>query len=126
MRKANDQVKKQVNSHAGGMAVARPYGLKIDFERNAIYVSVAWFSSLSLNSFTLIFEIKIHEKNPWRQKNFIFDSKIFSFWFFLNFLIRFGFYAPKLGDLFFFLTVRAREVQKVDFVEHPIFEAWFS
>ena len=52
------------NSHAGGMAVARPYGFEIDFVRNPISLSAAWFFVFILKFiFTPIFDIKIYEKN---------------------------------------------------------------
>ena len=52
-----------INSHAGGMAVARPYGFEIDFVRNPISGSAAWFFVIILKFiFTLIFEIKLYEK----------------------------------------------------------------
>ena len=40
-----DETKKSkilINSHAGGMAVARPYGFEIDFVGNSITGSAAW------------------------------------------------------------------------------------
>ena len=52
------------NSHAGGMAFARPYGFEIDFVRNPISGSAAWFFVIILEFiFTPILEIKIYEKN---------------------------------------------------------------
>ena len=51
------------NSHAGGKAVVRPYCYEIDFERNSISGSSAWFFVIIVKFiFTLIFEIKIYEK----------------------------------------------------------------
>ena len=51
------------NSHAGGMAVARPNGFEIDFVRNPISGSASKFFVFILKFiFTLIFEIKIFEK----------------------------------------------------------------
>ena len=45
------------------MAVAQPYGFKIDFVRNPISESAAWFFVVILKFiFTPIFEIKIYEK----------------------------------------------------------------
>ena len=69
------------NSHAGGMAVARPYGVEIDFVRNLISGSASWFAVVILKFiFAPIFEIKIHEKKILRhQKNFIFEVR-FSAW----------------------------------------------
>ena len=56
-------------SQTGGMAVGRPYGFEIDFVRNPITGSAAWFFVIILKFiFTAIFKIKIHEKNPWHQK----------------------------------------------------------
>ena len=64
------------NSHAGGKAVARPNGFEIDFVRNPIDWSEAWFFVIILKFiFTPIFEIKIHEKNPWQKKKFIFEAR---------------------------------------------------
>ena len=40
-----------LNSHADGMAVARPYGFEIDFVRNPFLDQPHDFSLLSLNSF---------------------------------------------------------------------------
>ena len=52
-----------LKSHAVGMAVARPYGFEIDFVRNPISESAAWFVVINLEFiFTAIFKIKIHEK----------------------------------------------------------------
>ena len=51
----------QFNSHAVGMAVARPLGFEIDFVRNPISGSAAWFFVIILKFiFTAIFEIKVH------------------------------------------------------------------
>ena len=51
------------NSHAVGMAVARPLGFEMDFVRNPISGSAAWFFVIILKFiFTPIFEIKVHEK----------------------------------------------------------------
>ena len=51
------------NSQAGGMAVARPYGFEIDFVRNLISGSAAWFFVIIVKFiFTSIFKIKIFEK----------------------------------------------------------------
>ena len=53
-----------LNSHAGGMAVAQPYGFEIDFVRNSISGSAAWFFVIILKFiFAAIFEIKIYKKN---------------------------------------------------------------
>ena len=52
-----------INSHAGGVAVARLYGFEINFVRNPISGSDTWIFIMILKFiFTLIFEIKIHEK----------------------------------------------------------------
>ena len=56
---------KNLNSQTVGMAVARPYGFEIDFGRNFIFKSAAWFFVIILEFIlTSIFEIKIHEKIP--------------------------------------------------------------
>ena len=53
------------DSHACGMAVAPPYGFEIDFVRNPISGSAAWFFVIILKFISeLIFEVKIHEKIP--------------------------------------------------------------
>ena len=65
-----------LNSHAGGMAVVRPYGFVIDSEKNSIFESAAWFFVITLEFIlTLIFEIKIDLKIPWHQSNFIFEAR---------------------------------------------------
>ena len=52
-----------INTAAVGMAAARPYGFEIDFVRNPISGSAAWFFVIILKFIlTPIFEIKIHEK----------------------------------------------------------------
>ena len=59
----------KVNSHAGGMTVARPNGFEIDFVRKTISGSAAWFFVIILKfNFSSIFEIKIQERNPCHQK----------------------------------------------------------
>ena len=51
------------NSHAVGMAVARPLGFEIDFVGNPISGSAGWFFVIILKFiFTPICEIKVHEK----------------------------------------------------------------
>ena len=46
-----------------------PIGSKIDFKRDPIFESAIWVFVIILKFiFTLIFEIKIHEKIPWYQK----------------------------------------------------------
>ena len=53
------------------MAVARPYGFEIDFVRNPISGSAAWFVVIILKfTFAPIFEIKIYEEK------FLFTKKI--------------------------------------------------
>ena len=48
------------------MAVARPFSFEVDFVRNPISGSAAWFFVIFLKFiFTSIFEIKINEKNSW-------------------------------------------------------------
>ena len=65
------------NSHAVGMADAQPLDIEIDFARNPISWSAAWFFVFIVNFiFTAIFEIKNHVKIPWHQKNFIFDARL--------------------------------------------------
>ena len=55
-----------INFHAVGMATAWPYGFKVDFVRNPISESAARFFVIILKFiFTLIYEIKISEKNFW-------------------------------------------------------------
>ena len=55
--------KLKVNSHAVGITAECSYGFKIDFVRNPISGSAAWFFVIFLiYIFTLIFEIKIHKK----------------------------------------------------------------
>ena len=50
-------------SQAGGMAVARPYGFEIDFLRNPISVSAAWFFVIILKFiFQLFFKSKFMQK----------------------------------------------------------------
>ena len=64
---------KRINSHAGGMAVARPYGFEIDFLRNPFSVSTSWFFVIILKViFTPIFVIKIYAEK-------FFDTKRISF-----------------------------------------------
>ena len=66
------------NSHAVGMAVARPLGFEIDFVRNPISGSAALFFIIILKFIlTPIFEIKVHVKNSLTQKKFHFRSRIF-------------------------------------------------
>ena len=49
------------NSHAVGMAVAKPLGIEIDFLRNPISLPAAWFTVIILKFiFQAIFEIKVH------------------------------------------------------------------
>ena len=60
-----------LNSHADGMAVAQPYSFSIDFVRNPISGSTAWFFVIILKFiFTPIFEIKIQEKKFLDNKKF--------------------------------------------------------
>ena len=59
------------------MAVARLYGFEIDFMRNPISGSAAWFFMIILKFiFKLIFEIKIDEKNSLTPTKFYFWSPI--------------------------------------------------
>ena len=56
-------LKWKFNSHAGGMAVQRPYGFEKDFVSNSISGSAAWFLVIIFKFiFTPIFAIKIHVK----------------------------------------------------------------
>ena len=65
-----------IDTYAGGMAVARPYGFEIDFVRNSFPGSTAWFFVIILKFiYTPIFEIKIHEKNSLTPKNFTFKAR---------------------------------------------------
>ena len=65
-----------INSHAGGIAFVRPNGFGIDFVRYSISGSALWFFVFILKFiFRLIFKIKIMKKNPWHQKNFIFEGR---------------------------------------------------
>ena len=58
------------NSRTVYMAIARRYGFEIDFVRNRISGSAAWFFVIILKFiFTLIFEIKIYAKNCLTPKN---------------------------------------------------------
>ena len=69
--------KSDINSYAGGLAVARPYDFEIDFVRDTIFGSAAWFFVIILKFiFTVISEIKIHEKNSLTTKNFIFINQL--------------------------------------------------
>ena len=66
------------DSKAVGMAAPWPYSFKIDFVRNPISWSAAWFFVIILKFiFTAIFQIKIHEKKilDIKKKS---RSKIFS------------------------------------------------
>ena len=54
---------KILNSHAVGMVVAQLLGSEVDFVRNPISGSAAWFFVFILKFIlTYIFEIKIHAK----------------------------------------------------------------
>ena len=66
------------NSHAVGMAVARPFGFEIDFVRNPISESAAWFFVIILKFiFTPIFKIKVHEKKFLDTKKISFSKPDF-------------------------------------------------
>ena len=61
---------KLFNSHAVGIAAARPYGFKIDFVRNPISGSAARFFVIILKLIlTAIYEIKISKKKFLDIKN---------------------------------------------------------
>ena len=67
-----------IDFHAVGMAIARPLGFEIDFARNPISGSAAWFFVIIVKFiFTAIFEIKKHVKNSLTPKKFHFRSPIF-------------------------------------------------
>ena len=67
-----------VNSHAVGMAAARPYGFKIDFVKNPISGSAARLFVIILKFiFTYIFKIKIHEKKFLDTKKISFSKADF-------------------------------------------------
>ena len=58
-----------INSDAGGMGVARPYGFEIDFVRNPLSGPTAWFFVIILKLiFTPIFAIMRAEINPYRKR----------------------------------------------------------
>ena len=64
------------DSHAIGMAVVQPLDFEIDFERNPISGSAAWFMVIILKFiFTATFEIKNHVTNSLAPKNFIFEAR---------------------------------------------------
>ena len=66
------------NSHAGGMAVARPYGFEIDFLRNPFSGSAVWFFVIILKFIlTPIFEIKIHVEKFLDTKKISFSKSDF-------------------------------------------------
>ena len=51
------------------MGLVSLIGSKIDFIGDPTFESAAWFVVIILKFiFTPIFEIEIHEKNPWHQK----------------------------------------------------------
>ena len=57
------------------MAVSRLYDFKIDFVRNRIFGSAAWYFVIILKLIlTPGFEIKSREKIPWHQKISMFYS----------------------------------------------------
>ena len=69
-----------INSHAVGMAVARPLGFEIDFVRNPISGSAAWFFVIILKFIlTPIFEIKVHEKKFLDTKKISFSKPDFQY-----------------------------------------------
>ena len=58
------------------MAGARSYGFEIDFMRNPISGSAAWFFVIILEFiFTSIFEIKVHVKKSLAPKEVIFEAR---------------------------------------------------
>ena len=66
------------NSHALGIAAEQSLDFEIDFTRNPISASAAWFFVIILKFiFTAIFEIKNHVKNSLAPKKFHFWSPIF-------------------------------------------------
>ena len=59
------------NSHAGGMAVARSNGFKIDFVRNLLSGSASWFHVIILKYiFKPSFWIKIQAKKSFHTEKF--------------------------------------------------------
>ena len=65
-----------LNSHAIGMAVVRLYGLEIDFLRNPISESAAWFFVTILKLFLHSFLTQnLWKKNFLTPKNFIFKGR---------------------------------------------------
>ena len=68
------------NSDAGGMAVARPHGFKIDFVRNPIPWSAAWFFVIILKFiFTPFLKSKFMKKNFLTPKKFHFRSPVYEY-----------------------------------------------
>ena len=66
------------NSHAVGMAVAQPLDFEIDFARNPISGSAAWFFVIIVKFiFTAIFEIKNHVKKFFGTKQISFSKPDF-------------------------------------------------
>ena len=64
------------NSHAVGMAVAQLLDFEIDFSRNPISESAAWFFVIILKFImTAIFEIKVHVKKFLGPKKIIFEAR---------------------------------------------------
>ena len=95
-----------INAHAGGMAVAQPYGFEIDLRETLFLEQLRDFSLLSSNSFLQIFEIKFHEKNTeknlwqkfmWKIRNCPSKTKFVSrrFLFFENLFI---IICPKMNE----------------------------
>ena len=65
-------------SHAVGMAVAQPLDFEIDFAKNSISESAAWFFVIILKFiFTAIVEIKNHVKNSVAPKKNSFSNPDF-------------------------------------------------
>ena len=64
-----------LNSYAVGIAGVRLYGFKIDFVRNPISESTAWFSLLSSNLPLNPFWNQKSWKKLWPRKNFIFGGR---------------------------------------------------
>ena len=73
------EVRQKFHSHAGGMAVSRPYSFEIDFLGNPTSGSASWFFVIILKLiFSSIFEIKIHAKKFLDTKKISFQIKFLS------------------------------------------------
>ena len=69
------------NFHAVGMAVAQPLDFEIDFARNPISGSAAWFYVIILKIIcTAIFEIKNHVKKFLGTKKILKPDSVDNIW----------------------------------------------